>query len=933
MLNQKKRYCSKNKYLGFLPLLVIGFLCSFSQAEAIGSDSLSSKQAAVPTGSVELLSRKVKAIPLANIRSVSALQNPTVLPEDERNVRLLEISVGPHRFDELIVVYQYSDMLFVPFGTLSDLIDLAIKTSPGSGVAKGFIFDEKKTFYLDINRGEVTASGIMKSFNPVRTAAREFDDIYVDSDLLSEWLPLKIDIDLYASQLKIIPDFPLPFQLKKEREKRIKIAQSRLTLKDRGYPRYTAPYQQWGYPRVNFNGRAGIYKNNVGDSGSTYSHSTYATADLFNMESAWYVAGHQDKFIDDYRITLGKKNINAELLGPVKAREYAVGHVVEPRMDLINRPSSIQPGMFVSNHPLTRQLQYDSHSFSGDLPPGWEVELYRNNSLLNYQSISVDGKYQFDDVPLLFGHNHFRLMFYGPQGQIREETHTFELGQSLTLPGEQYYRILATKDEDSGNRTVMQYDVGINKHLSATAGFASLPISDTLFVSSSKSVHQYTTAGLKGFQRSFFYKTNYTSDSNSGSAFDWGVQSRLGPVILNVSEIYFKDGFVSEVFSETLSPITRRTAFKIDTAIPSGFISRIPIAFEYQRDSYENGSWNSRMVNRISAQKHGYAVTNTLALNYSSESQDVISGILQVSRRATKYNLRTNLGYRLKPTSKLDSVSVNAGGFKLWNFNANAGFTKVFLADSEQLTLGLNRAINGYSLGVDARYSTDGTYSLNLTLTTGLSREPRSGAWVREARPNASQGAVSAMVFLDENDNGKKDADEDALAGVNININGGKSPYETDENGVAYISSLQPYREIDLDVALDTLEDPFWLPSKKGVRVDLRPGHVMQLDFPIVQTGEIDGTAYVNFGDIEREASGVIIELIDKDGKLIQSVKSAYDGFFLLQKLPMGSYQLRVSSEQVEELGLQSIKPVNITISNDKQMINGQDFILFKKLQ
>ena len=933
MPNQKKRYCSKNKYLGFLSLLVAGFLCSLSQAEAIGGDSFSSQQAEAPSSPTESLPSVFKSKSSEKIQPVSPLPGSTILSEDERNVRLLEISIGPYRFDELIVVYQQGDILFVPFGALSDLIDLAIKTSPGSGVAKGFIFDEKKTIYLDVSRGEVTLSGSMKSFSPVRTATREFDDIYVDSDLLSEWLPLKIDIDLYASQLKIIPDFPLPFQLKKEREKRIKTAQSRLTLKDRGYPRYTAPYQQWGYPRVNFNGRAGVYKNNVGDSGSTYSHSTYATADLFNMESAWYVSGHQDKFIDDYRVTLGKKNVNAELLGPVKAREYAVGHVVEPRMDLINRPSSIQPGMFVSNHPLTRQLQYDSHSFSGDLPPGWEVELYRNNSLLNYQSISVDGKYQFDDVPLLFGHNHFRLMFYGPQGQIREETHTFELGQSLTLPGEQYYRVLATKDEDSGNRTVMQYDVGINKYLSATAGFASLPISDTLFVSSSKSAHQYTTAGLKGFQKSFFYKTNYTSDSNSGSALDWGVQSRLGPVILNVSEIYFKDGFISEVFSETLSPITRRSEFKIDTAIPSGFISRIPIAFEYQRDSYENGSWNSRMVNRVSAQKHGYAVTNTLTLNSSSVSQDVISGILQVSRRAAKYNLRTNLGYRFKPTSELDSVSVNAGGFKLWDFNANAGFTKVLSADSEQLTLGLNRAINGYSLGIDARYSTDGTYSLNLIVTTGLSREPRAGVWVRDARPTASQGAVSARVFLDENGDGKKDADEDALAGVKININGGKAPYETDESGVVFISSLQPYREMDLDVALDTLEDPFWVPSKKGVRVDLRPGHVMQLDFPIVQTGEIDGTAYVNFGDIEREASGVIIELVDKDGKLIQSVKSAYDGFFLLQKLPMGSYQLRVSNEQIEELGLQPVKPVDITISNDKQMINGQDFVLFKKIE
>jgi hypothetical protein len=213
----------------------------------------------------------------------------------------------------------------------------------------------------------------------------------------------------------------------------------------------------------------------------------------------------------------------------------------------------------------------------------------------------------------------------------------------------------------------------------------------------------------------------------------------------------------------------------------------------------------------------------------------------------------------------------------------------------------------------------------------GLAREPRTGNWVKEARPVANQGAVSTQVFLDENGNGKKEVDEDALSGVKVKINGGKMPNKTDENGIAFIAGLQPYREMDFDIALDTLEDPFWLSAKKGVRVDLRPGHVTQLDFPIIQTGEIDGTTYVRFDEIEREASGVIVELIDAEGKLIQSVKSAYDGFFLMSKLPMGTYQLRISEEQIKALDLQPVKPIDITITDDKQMINGQNFILLKK--
>ena len=928
MRNPKINNHTIGKSSAYLFLLVLGFFHSWADASALGSSLSSSQQIAdvsdPPVSAGEVPSKK-------QVLPASIISKPTILPDDEANIRLLEITVGAYKFDDLINVYQYGDTLFVPFGTFSELIDLAIEADPSSGIARGFVFDENKTFYLDINRGEVTLSGIMTTFSNIRTAARALDDIYVDSSLLSEWLPLNIEIDLYASRLKIITDAPLPFEQRIERESRMKRTQTRLLPRDRGYPRYTAPYEPWSVPHINLTARAGMFKDNAGDIHGTFSHVTYATADLFNMESAWYLAGDQDKLIDDYRITFGRKDVDAELLGPLDAREYSIGHVVEPRMDLINQPDSVQPGLFVSSYPLTQQIQFDSHSFSGDLPPGWQVELYRNNALLGFRPTGIDGRYEFNDVPLLFGHNHFRLVFYGPQGQTREETQTFELGQSLTIPGEQYYRVMVTDDEDySGSRTVMQYDIGLNKHFSANAGFVSLPLASGSLTSRSVTNHQYVTAGLRSFQKYVFFKTNYTSDSQSGSALDWGVQSRLGPVILNLSEVYFYDGYTSEEFNQTVSPITRRSEFKLDTAIPTMIFASMPIAFEYERDSFEDGSWRTRALNRISAQKHGYAVTNTLTWNAVTGQQNVLSDILQVSRRTARYNLRANFGFRIKPESEMDSVSVTADGFKLWGFHATAGVSKVLFADTEQFTFGLNRDLYGFNLGLDSRLSTDGTFNLELVFTMGLVREPREGNWIRDPRPIANQGTLSAQAFLDENGDGKKGADEEALKGVKVNINGGGIRNKTDENGIVFLS-LEPYREVDIDIDLATLENPLWLPANKGVRVDLRPGYTTQLDFPVVQTGEIDGTTYVKFGDVEREASGITVELIDEDENVIQSVKTAYDGFFILSKIPFGHYQLRVSEEQLENMGVHAIESIGVTITNEEEIINGQNFVLIKK--
>ena len=70
--------------------------------------------------------------------------------------------------------------------------------------------------------------------------------------------------------------------------------------------------------------------------------------------------------------------------------------------------------------------------------------------------MAIDGQYDFNDIPILFGRNYFRLVFYGPQGQVREQEEVFELGQALTQKGKHYYRALASDNENGGSRATGQ---------------------------------------------------------------------------------------------------------------------------------------------------------------------------------------------------------------------------------------------------------------------------------------------------------------------------------------------------------------------------------------------------------------------------------------------------------------------------------------------
>jgi hypothetical protein len=52
--------------------------------------------------------------------------------------------------------------------------------------------------------------------------------------------------------------------------------------------------------------------------------------------------------------------------------------------------------------------------------PGWTVELYVNNVIVDYQTADASGFYSFD-VPLVYGTSEVMLKFYGPYGEERVE--------------------------------------------------------------------------------------------------------------------------------------------------------------------------------------------------------------------------------------------------------------------------------------------------------------------------------------------------------------------------------------------------------------------------------------------------------------------------------------------------------------------------------
>ena len=105
------------------------------------------------------------------------------------------------------------------------------------------------------------------------------------------------------------------------------------------------------------------------------------------------------------------------MLGLLNATHFAVGDVGGLTNRLLS--SSSGRGAEVTNRPLFNPVAFDRTRFEGDLPTGWDAELYRNGELLAFSRSDGSQRYVFDNVPLLYGDNRFEIMVYGPQGQQR----------------------------------------------------------------------------------------------------------------------------------------------------------------------------------------------------------------------------------------------------------------------------------------------------------------------------------------------------------------------------------------------------------------------------------------------------------------------------------------------------------------------------------
>jgi hypothetical protein len=852
----------------------------------------------------------------------SEVRTPVRRPGDlEANMLVLEVQLDGQVLSDSFSAYQDGQQILLPLGELARLLTLAIKVSPDSGSAAGVVIQDDRSFALNLGDSLVTLSGREQGFEP-RLASVIGDDIYVSSQLLSHWLRLDLKINLSALQLKVQPREKLPLQERMERERMAAGLAGAQVAERPSYPYTPSTPGLIGVPFIDqsfgadarFGRNAEQYKN---------AYTAYVTADLLGMEGSAYVLKTTDNASPDLRMSLSRHDPDGGLLGPLHARAVTLGNVVLPSVRNIMQSSPKGNGVAVSNRPLDLPNSFDRHSLRGDLPPGWDVTLYYNNSLLAYQSSRADGQYAFDDLPLSIGPNEFRLVFHGPLGQLRVERQSFLLDQASVKPGDVYYSVAQQYADDGTSRSVAQVDVGLTQHLTGNFGLIRRPQLGT------QAPLNFGQVGLLAYLNSMILSSQLTGMQGGGALGDLGLKTRLGGFTVDLLHTQRFGLVQNDPFSDVAGGVRLRDELHFNGSLKAGGWPTLVLDMDSLRNTFPTGPDNYQLGLRTSAMLRGTAVSNSLRWQRTGDLAST-DGIFQLSRRVADVGLNAQLSYNLQPTASLQSLALSFDRKLADGYQINGGLLRTLDTQQTLASAGFSKNFGSFGLAMSASYSNQHEAAVGMQLFIALDRDPRTGKWSLDGMPLAGMGAISARAFVDRNMNGIRDPGEEFIPNAGFLINGGgRHPVLTDENGTALLTRLAPGRYADVALDPATLEDPQWKPLTPGVRVLPRPGRVEVLEFPVIATSEVEGTIYlVEKGGRRRGIGDAHVELVDDKGQVVATTVSSADGYYLLHQVTPGHLHVRIAPDQAQKLKLDGSLERTIEVPPDGNFISGQDLEL-----
>ncbi|MFL6785203.1 MAG: collagen binding domain-containing protein [Sphingomicrobium sp.] len=807
---------------------------------------------------------------------------------------ILDVNIRSVRLGDTVRAYNTPEGACVVLGDFLQALDVPMRIDLGAKKAAGWAFRESNRITIDFGMLQASFGG--KRNEPIAPGTiRETPEGWcVQTTALTRWFGITVKPMTSGSVLLLESQAKLPIEMAIERQQRAaRIHKASFDLS--GLPQVRVPYRMWRTPALDFVVSGGV---------------TYRAADgvRVDRQSSVYAAGEIAHLSYDAQVTTnakGRPNLlrvrafrsdpDGHLLGPLKATHVGVGDV-EGFDSRLTGSVTAGRGAVLTNRPLAARTAFDRTHIEGDLPPGWEAELYRNGELLGFAKAVASQRYVFDDVQLLYGENRIRVILYGPQGQVKERDEVLNVGEDNVPAGKTWYWIGANQPgrdlvsleapADAINQPKAQAAMSLEHGLDSrtTVGLlARTMLQDDERLTFVEGTIRRSIAGAA-------VEISASRESNGGAAAHAQLLGKIHGVYVNVDALIANDFHLRGGDAETL----REGRIALDAPVRIGKTT-IPLHGDAH---YVDRSDGTRMVEaaaRLSANidRFNLGAEARYHRDYVPSGPDppgeLTLGLLG-SGHVGGIRIRSQADFDVSPSARFRSAELSA----YWSASDRSDWEGVLAYDQRD-----HRAraaithivrVDSFAISVTGEAASDGSIAAGFNLNFSL--DPRHGVSLSR-RPLAEGGMVHATVFRDINDNGVRDPGEPLEKGALITTGTRQAERKTDSNGSVTVGGLTPYLPVTVGIDGTSLDDPMLTPKAALQVVIPRPGVPADVQIALVGGGDVEG-ALMKSGEIGFE--GVDLELVDAGGKVMATARTDFDGFFMFDRIAYGRYTLRVNT-------------------------------------
>lgn len=611
-------------------------------------------------------------------------------------------------------------------------------------------------------------------------------------------------------------------------------------------------------------------------------------------------------------------------------------------------------GLAITSAPLEQASVFDHVDLRGELPIGWEVELYVDEVLRASQSQPIQGQYEFLGVSLAYGENVVRLVFYGPRGERREEVRRLSVAGGQLARGQSVYNFgvvqqgrplfdvrgsssasaaaqaltggglaglaapapspLEGAPGDGTWRIAASVSHGLTSALTATAGFAQ-------YTPRPGDTRQVGVVSLSGALEGALLQLDAARDDLGGSAVALGAAGRVAGVSVVARDAEYSGGFIDEI---PPASVGSTVDLKRDSTASFDFVERVggramPMTVRLTRDEFEDGEQLWQAQGRLSEAIGRYLISS--GLDYQSDgggpvtANRTLAGAFDASGLTwAKWQLRGDLAYDVAPSARLTTVLLTADRQIAVSNAVHLALGHAFDARQTSFQVGDTWRLPVMDVSLVGSYTTNpGDFRIGLQISLGLTWDPFHRRY-RALGPGAASGGAALIDAFVSGDGGSVRQPSDQPV-VGLAVQGAGRMVKTDTAGAAMVTGLGDGAYAQVRVDPESIDNPYLTAPPPLIRLVPRPGRVAVVAYPLTLTGEVEIRVLFEEGNqAPRGLSALAIQLVDAAGRVSARGRTEYDGAAVFDRLAPGRYALRLDPDQAGRLRLALVAPVEVRI-------------------